>query len=277
MSTLKKVLLGISCVLALGGFIFGTDLFSYVSTACGKVRNAAKSSVPIEFEIQRARDAVTKLTPEIQENMRTIAQEDVDLNRLNETIAKLAASMKEMKSDMLTLQKALDGDKTKTSFTFAIPDHPYTRSEVEMDLLNRLGKYKSYDTELQTNIQMKAVREKSLQASKDKLQEYLSKQQQLGCRIAELEAKQKMIDVVKASSKYNFDQTALGQANELVDSLSRRIDIEEKVCGSNSGDLTNGVILSNQATKAKGVSQAVAEYLSKPSDPPKDAELVQTK
>ena len=47
---LKKLVIGSAAAVALGTFVFGRDVVSYISTGFHSVRAAVKSEVPIEFE-----------------------------------------------------------------------------------------------------------------------------------------------------------------------------------------------------------------------------------
>ena len=66
---LKKTLISAAVMVALGTFVFGRDVFSYATTWGGTVRNAVKSEVPLEFEIERARTEVENLVPDIRDMM----------------------------------------------------------------------------------------------------------------------------------------------------------------------------------------------------------------
>jgi hypothetical protein len=43
------------------------------------MRGAVKDAVPIEFQIQRARDSLNDIIPEMQANIRLIAQQEVEI------------------------------------------------------------------------------------------------------------------------------------------------------------------------------------------------------
>ena len=79
---IRKAILGAAVVVLAAGFFFGRDVFSYATTSVGWVKGSVKNSVPIEFEIERARKMVKNLVPDIRKNMHTIAQEEVELERL---------------------------------------------------------------------------------------------------------------------------------------------------------------------------------------------------
>ena len=76
---IKKALIGTAAALLVGGFVFGRDVFSYVRTAGASVRDAVKSEVPIEFQVERAREMVERLVPEIRDSMHVIAEQQVDI------------------------------------------------------------------------------------------------------------------------------------------------------------------------------------------------------
>src|SRR5260221_420072 len=52
----KKAVIGVVAAAVLSTLVFGRDAVSYVKTFGCSAREAIKAEVPIEFEIQRARD-----------------------------------------------------------------------------------------------------------------------------------------------------------------------------------------------------------------------------
>ena len=74
----KSIVLGVAVLLLLG-LLFGR---SHVLTTIGMVKQTVKESVPVDFEIDRARKMITDLAPEIRRNMHLIAKEEVEVERL---------------------------------------------------------------------------------------------------------------------------------------------------------------------------------------------------
>src|SRR4030042_4389440 len=62
--------------------LFGRDAASYVATSYHRLTSSVKESVPVEFQIDRARQMVQDLDPEIRHPMHVIAKEDVALEKL---------------------------------------------------------------------------------------------------------------------------------------------------------------------------------------------------
>jgi len=62
---LKKALFVGGGLAILAVLFFGRDAVSYVSTSVAKLHESVKDSVPVEFEIERARKMIKDLVPEI--------------------------------------------------------------------------------------------------------------------------------------------------------------------------------------------------------------------
>ena len=73
-------------VILVGSLIFGTDLFSYVSTSAGNVRETVRDSVPVEFELQRARDLIDEILPEIHASVNVIAEDEIEIASLEKDL-----------------------------------------------------------------------------------------------------------------------------------------------------------------------------------------------
>ena len=83
---LKKVLyVGAAAVLLLGLF-FGSDAVSYVSTSWNNVKESVRDRIPVTLEIQRANDMITHLDTPIEQNMKLIAEEEVEVEKLSQQV-----------------------------------------------------------------------------------------------------------------------------------------------------------------------------------------------
>ena len=86
-SLIKKGLLGATLSAGALYLAFGTDSLSYVWTAFHKVRDNAKSSVPVQFEIDRVRGEINNLEPTIKRQHREASSgADVEVEHLDREI-----------------------------------------------------------------------------------------------------------------------------------------------------------------------------------------------
>ena len=104
---IKRVMVGSGVGLLLMGILFGRDAVSYVSTSAGWVKQSVTDSVPVEFQIERARKMIDDLEPEVRRNKHLIVKEEVALERLSEQVAGLDRRQVQDKGNLSEAQAAL--------------------------------------------------------------------------------------------------------------------------------------------------------------------------
>src|SRR5438045_5620940 len=112
----KWTVLGLAGLGIAGGLLFGRDLCSYVTSSARSVRCAVKDSVPVEFQLRRARDLVDDIVPEMQANVRVIAQQEVEIEALKDDILRSQKSLSEARTRVAKLRDGLS--QTEDSFNF---------------------------------------------------------------------------------------------------------------------------------------------------------------
>src|SRR4028118_427070 len=104
---MKKGLVGVGLG-ALGlGLLFGTAAPSYVRTAFQNVRHSAKDAVPVQFEIDRARQEIAALEPAIHDNIEALANSEVDVKHLEREIVAFQENLDREAKEMLALNEGL--------------------------------------------------------------------------------------------------------------------------------------------------------------------------
>lgn len=227
---LKKALISGAAVTLLGLFLFGRDAASYVTTSLGWVKDSVRGAVPIEFEIQRARKMIKDLVPDIRTNMHLIAKEEVEVARLDKQIKESQTRLEKDKAELMRLR----ADLATGQETFHYAGRRYDASQVKTDLANRFERYKTNDATLASLRQMHQARERSLAAGRQKLENMLAVKRQLEVDVEHLEARLKMVETAQTTSSYNFDDSQLSRAKELITDLRTRLDVAEKLVQSES-------------------------------------------
>jgi hypothetical protein len=108
---LKKTLYAGGGALLLMGLLFGRDAVSYVGTTASWFHDSVREKVPVNFEIERARGMLDRLTPEVRRNMHLIAKEEVEVERLTRQVAGLDAKQRRGRETLLRVKGELDGGK----------------------------------------------------------------------------------------------------------------------------------------------------------------------
>src|SRR4051794_3452969 len=104
---MKKGLLGAALSAGALYLVFGGHAPSYVRTAFHKVRHSAKDSMPIQFEIDRAKQLIAELEPAILNNREELARGEVDVEHLEREIASVKANLEGEKKAMVALREGL--------------------------------------------------------------------------------------------------------------------------------------------------------------------------
>lgn len=231
LTKLLKMLLISGVVLVLvGALFFGKDLISYAYSSAKSVRSAVKNSVPVEFELTRARDLLDRIIPEMHANIRLIAQEEVEIAALKADIERSCDSLVQEKQKIAKLRNSLDIERV--SYTFG--DHEYTRADLKQDLAARFERYKEAELVFESKKRLLASREKSLRAAMQVLEQTRSQKHLLEDKICALESQHRLIQAASVGSKINIDNSKLAQTEKLIAQIKKRLDIAERVLAHES-------------------------------------------
>lgn len=221
----KKTLLAGAAVTTLGLLFFGRDAVSYVGTTVGWIKDSVKNSVPIDFELQRARRLIKNLVPDIRQNMQRIAAEEVEVERLARQIADNSSRLQTDRAEIVRLQ----GDLENNHGTLHYAGRRYSPNEVKADLSRRFERYKTHQATLDSLSQMQRARQRSLEAARRKLEGMLAAKRQLEVDVEHLEARHKMVQTAESTSNYNFDDSQLSRCRDMVSELRTRLDVAERM------------------------------------------------
>ena len=227
---LKKVAIGGGITMLLLLLLFGRSTWSYLSTTVSRVRDSVRSSVPVDFELDRARKETAQITSEVRKNMHVIATEEVKIEQLEKEIQNLEKKHIQDQTDILRFKSDLESGTSN----FIYRGVTYTAKNVKRDLENRFEEFTTDEETLQSLVKLLNTRHDSLRLAQKRLFEMQASQRQLKVEIENLEARNKMVQVAQASSEFEFDNSQLAQARELVDDIESRIRTAEKLLKAES-------------------------------------------
>lgn len=208
-----------------GAFVFGKDMFTYVRTWGSNVREAVKAEVPIEFEVDRAKNMVETIVPDIRDCMHKIAEQQVDIEHRTREINQRGDEMATQKQAILTLR----ADLSSGNGPFKYASRTYTADQVKSDLAVRFNRFKAAEESLSQDRQILAAREKTLKANEEKLDTLLASKKQLEVQIEQLEARVKTVQAAQAASELEFDDSRLARAKKLIGDLNKQLDVRVKM------------------------------------------------
>jgi hypothetical protein len=225
MKWVKLGLIGVAGFGLLGGLLFGKDAVSYVKSSAKGVRTAVKDSVPVEFELRRARDMLEEIIPEMHANIRLIAQEEVEVAALKGEIAKNRESLAEEQAKVTALRVALE--RPTAQYQFAGRD--YTRYEVKSDLAARFERFKESEVVLASKERLLESRERSLDGARQLLEKTRTQKRVLENRIESLASQYRLVKAASVGSQIQVDNSKLAQTEKLIADIQKRLDVAERV------------------------------------------------
>ena len=222
---LKKVVLGSLAATLAAGFVLGTDMFSYATTACKNVREAVKSEIAPEFELDRIRNEIDNLMPEIRQHMTVVAEQSVDVKDLERDIASREERLNKQRDAILALRDDLAG--TRDKFTYR--QVSYSRREVEADLAQRFESFQAGEQAANRDRQILEAQRQILHANQNKLDSMLARKQELAVSVSQLEARLKTIQATEAINCIEVDDTKLSRVEGMIKSLKHSLDVRESL------------------------------------------------
>jgi len=225
MKWLKRSVFVVAGVTILGGMLFGKDLYSYASSSAKTVRTAVKDSVPIEFELRRARDLLEDIIPEMHANIRLIAQEEVEVAALKADIARSEENIEEEKARIGKLRNALNVQQAQ--YHFAGKEYP--RSYVKEDLANRFERFKESEVVLASKRRLLTTRENSLHSAMNLLEQTRSRKRMLKDKIESLASQYRLVKAASIGSNIQVDNSKLAQTEKLIAQIKKRLDVAERI------------------------------------------------
>lgn len=220
----KRILLGGLVVVGASVLFFHTGLASYVKSSSRMIKSAVEDAIPVEFEIQRARDMLEDLIPEMRANLRLVAAEEVDVAHLEGEIAREADAIEKEARKLQTLREELRTDMA----SYPISGRTYTREEVVEELARRFEHLKTAELLLDGKKELLRNRQRSLDAAVQKLENTRRARLELASQIEALEAQFRLIQAQSTESEFHLDETKLARTQKVIGQLKKRLEVAQK-------------------------------------------------
>ncbi len=217
--TVVAVVLGV-----LGTVGVTTGMTSYLRTSSKAIKSAVKDSIPIEFEIQRARDLLDDLVPELKANTKLVASEEVEVASLEQEIARQQESIAAEREKVQLLRASLR--EQKANYRFGAID--YEREELVGELARRFDHLKMAEKLVSGKKDLLKNRQRSLEAAIRKLEQTHVTRVQLAAEIEDLEAQFRLLDAQAGEGEFKFDDSKLAETQKVIRELRKKLDVSQR-------------------------------------------------
>ena len=263
----KFGVMGTAAAVLVGGLVFGRDLASYVKSGGRSISSVMKDNVPIEFELRRARDLLDDIVPEMQANIRSIAEQEVEIASLRGEVEDGTKALAEAKSQVGKVRDCL----AHGGESFTVGRVSYTRDELKEDLARRFDRTREAEMVLAGKKRLLSNREKSLATSLQLFEKTRGQRAMLENQIASLESQHKMVQLASVGSGVQVDHSKLAQTEQLIAQIKKQLDVAERVLAHKAKFVETGVAL-EPAVNEKELLSEVDSYLANPKGATKSEE-----
>lgn len=225
LKTVKYGVIGAVGLVVVGGMLFGREGISYLQSSARSVQTAVKDSVPIEFELKRARDMLDQIIPEMHANVRLIAQEEVEVATIRSDIDKANVSLVSERTRIGKLREMLNVQQV----SYSVSGLNYSREQVKEELARQFDRYKEAEMVLAGKQRLLETREKALHAAMAMLDRTRAQKTRLEDQIESLEGQYRLVKAASVGSTLNVDNSKLAQTERLISEVKKRLDVAERV------------------------------------------------
>lgn len=207
----------------IGGLVLGSDLGSYLRSSCKSVRVAVKDNIPIDFQLRRARDLLDETGPEMKQNVRLMAEQEVEIASLKGDIELAKQNLGEEKIRVAKLRDCLT--TAQTSFTFG--DFTYGREQLKQELARRFNLFKEGESALEGKQQLLTNRQKALAAAMQAMETARVQRAALQSQIEALEGQYRLVEATSTGTNVQIDNSKLAQAQKVIAEVRKQLDVSE--------------------------------------------------
>jgi len=216
------------------------DLLGYGKLAVQKMKSEVRSQIPPEVKIERLKQEIAQLVPDMKKHREAFAAEQVEIEKLKRQIAVTKANLKEREAEILTMRKELE-DPNKAFVTFT--GHQFPRAKVEARLASDWESFKQAEAHLKSQEDLFQARLENLDLAKQKLAEMKNKKEQLELKVAQLETDLRNLRLAQTKSEFKIDDSQLARCQGLLQEIEDRIAQEKTELELNKAEFANDLVI----------------------------------
>lgn len=208
-----------------GFFLFGGSFLSYLRTSSRVVQKAAQDSVSVEFELHRARDLVDEILPQLQANVRLIAEEEVEIAALQADIAASQERLSQTQRKLVSLRDRMQLQQV----SYAVGGHELSRDQLTERLAGEFQRYREAELILASKQKLLDTRRVSLHNALQMHERAKHQKLQLEQKIESLVAKHRLVQSSSMGTQVAVDGSRLNRADQLLAQIERRLDVSQRI------------------------------------------------
>lgn len=212
-------------------FVFGGDAWRAVVRGRDNLRDSVRENMPLEAEINRAKQLAASLVPDLRRNHEVIVREQVEVEELRADIRKSRTELKQQRDQLFERRAKLSSANSST-------ESQKSESTIRHELRERFSVYQSLEATVAAKEQTLQYREESLAKAQSAQREMFGKKQELEAQVVQFAARLKAIERNGVESHIVVDRDKVANCEELLRYLRKRLTIAERVSEFPEVDVT---------------------------------------
>jgi chromosome segregation ATPase len=256
---LKKLLIAVVAVAVGLTVVRSTKLGSLMRVKWHDAAAWCNKQIPVETEIARLRDEISRLGNDSKTHYSAIAEEMVKLDNLKREISEGEIKLSQQKKKVTAFRDALAEGGNKL---VSINDEKYPRVRVEKQLARDFDLYKSYEGQLAAKRKLLESRQECLAKAREQLAAMQDARRDLEGEVSRLEAEYNTLKVAQTKSKFALDDSDLSKIKAGVAAQRDRI-AQQQTMAALEGEFGDGPIPAADTVKTKDLLKEIDQHFGK--------------
>ncbi|MEZ6060339.1 MAG: hypothetical protein R3C19_08265 [Planctomycetaceae bacterium] len=217
---------GTAVILGVAGFLLlGSNLGSYIHTSTKAAQEAVQEAVPVEFELRRASDMIEAILPDLQSQVRMIAQEEVEIAALETDIKETQQRLNAEQAILTSLRETM----RPVQVSYTVNGRNMNREQLTEQVHQRFERFKQGELALTSKHKLLEKRRDGLNAALAMLDKMRHRKAELEQKVETLAARYRLVQASQIESGTLIDGSRLAEAGQLLDRIETRLSVAQRI------------------------------------------------
>jgi len=223
-----------------------------INTVWKRVHAKIERNISPEFELERIRDQIAQLTPDMNRNISRLAEEMVKVESLGTKIQELEVRLDAEKNTLAQLTQAMGEGRTRVSIN---------HREVPVTMVkDKLRTCQNLERELVNSKKIYEAKKAGVDSARQQLFEMKQQKEQLEVLAAQYEAELKTLALERTRVKVKLDDSRLADIKASFERLRERIEVERRTAEL-ADHFKDDTLIEKKPESSKDVLDEAREYL----------------
>ena len=252
----KKILIGGGIIALVGFVLFGANVIGHVGHGVSWVRGKVAESVPVEYELERARSLIDETAPQIRDCKRVIAEKQVDIRALAKSVQQLDATHTQNIGRLRGFQERLNTEQV----AFRVGSRKIGRGSMEAAAGRLLTRVQAEQEMLAAKSERLVALTRGLKFAQSALDNLLTTRSSLESKVEVLETKLRQTEAMQAATaNVELDDSTLAKANEILEKCEKRLSVAQQLIENEAPYIADDIDL--DALENRDVSDQISAWL----------------